>query len=93
MATSLWLYGNRQSIIRDRGATGSRSLSHIAEKRKGPTEQMKKAVAELPGEEVASLTGEKLLFTSTTGMVHGLSEPSWAARWRVAPKCGLTWLI
>jgi len=54
---------------------------------------MKKAVAELPGEEVASLTGEKLLFTSTTGMVHGLSEPSWAARWRVAPKCGLTWLI
>src|ERR1700730_3159697 len=59
MATSLWLCWNRQSIIRARGATGSRSLSHIAEKRKGPTEQMKKAIAELPGEGAASLTGEK----------------------------------
>ena len=65
MATSLWLCGNRQSIIRDRGATGSRSLSHIAEKRKGPTEQMKKAVAELLGEGAASLNGEKSRFYSS----------------------------
>jgi hypothetical protein len=41
LATSLWLCWNRQSIIPDRGAAGYRSLSHLAEKRKGPAEQMK----------------------------------------------------
>ena len=42
MARSLWLRGNRQSTIPDRGAKGSRSLSRIAPKRKGPAEQMKR---------------------------------------------------
>jgi hypothetical protein len=59
MAGSLWLCGNRQSIIPNRGATGSRSFSNIAEQRKRPAEQMRKAVAELPAEEGASSTGDK----------------------------------
>ena len=56
---SLRLCGNRQSIIPDRGATGSRSFSNTAEQRKRPAEQMKKAVAELPAEEGASSAGDK----------------------------------
>jgi hypothetical protein len=65
MATSLWLCRNRQSIIPNRGATRSCSFSNIAEQRKRPTEQMKKAVAELLGEEFVSLAGAKLSLRSS----------------------------
>jgi hypothetical protein len=49
MAASLWLCGNRQSTIPDRGAAGSRSLTHIARKRKGTTEQIRVGAVRLPG--------------------------------------------